>query len=128
MGYLLPVDADPDRLHSTGIPMSEVRDIASLIPAKHIFFAIDACYSGLVSQRSAVATNPTDAVDPNQLVRGRLREILTAGERDQPVVEEAGHGLFTRRLVEGLSGEADFAPRDDWFVAAECAALRAQGG
>jgi hypothetical protein len=46
------------------------------------------------------------------LVRGRLREILTAGERDQPVVEESGHGLFTRRLIEGLSGEADFAPHD----------------
>jgi hypothetical protein len=121
MGYLLPVESDPDRPHTTAIPMSEVRDIANLVSAKHMFFAIDACYSGLASQRSVVATSAADQGDPHVLVRGRLREILTAGERDQPVVEEAGHGLFTRRLIEGLSGEADFAPHDGMITGAELA-------
>jgi hypothetical protein len=121
MGYLLAVESDPDRPHTTAIAMSEVRDVANLVPAKHMFFAIDACYSGLASQRSAVAMSPADQSDPYVLVRGRLREILTAGERDQPVVEESGHGLFTRRLIEGLSGEADFAPHDGMITGVELA-------
>ena len=120
MGYLLPVDADPDRLHATAIPMAEVRDISNLIPAKHIFFAIDACYSGLAAQRSTSLAPPRH-IDPHIFVRGRLREILTAGERDQPVVEEAGHGVFTRRLLEGLAGEADFAPKDGIITGLELA-------
>jgi len=111
VGYLLPVDADPDQLHATAIPMSDIREVSNLLPAKHIFFAIDACYSGLAAQRSA-PTVLQNAIDLQTLVRGRLREILTAGERDQPVIEEAGHGVFTRRLLEGLAGEADYAPRD----------------
>jgi len=121
MGYLLPVDGDPDRLHATALPMAEIRDIASLVPAKHIFFVIDACYSGLAAQRSASAASATGRIDPVALVRKRLREVLTAGERDQPVVEEGGHGVFTRFLLQGLAGEADFAPRDGMITGFELA-------
>jgi hypothetical protein len=119
MGYLLPVDGDPDQLHASALPMAEIRDIARLIPAKHMFFVIDACYSGLAAQRSGVSS--TGKIDPVALVRNRLREVLTAGERDQPVVEEDGHGVFTRFLLQGLAGEADFAPRDGMITGFELA-------
>ncbi len=62
-------------------------------------------------------------MDVDHLTRGRVRQILTAGERDQPVLEEGGHGLFTRRLLEGLEGEADVSPRDGILTADELAAF-----
>ncbi len=124
MGYLLPVDGDKDRIVETGIPMREVQSLSLELPAKHVFFAVDACYSGLMAARSVVVTQrPGVGVDVDHLTRGRLRQILTAGERDQPVGEEAGHGLFTRRLLEGLDGEADVSPRDGVLTAEELAAF-----
>jgi uncharacterized caspase-like protein len=121
MGYLLPVDGDPDQLHATALPMAEIRDIARLVPAKHMFFVIDACYSGLAAQRSASVGSGTGKINPVALVRNRLREVLTAGERDQPVMEEDGRGVFTRFLLQGLAGEADFAPRDGAITGFELA-------
>lgn len=120
MGYLLPVDADPERIHGTALSMSELRDISNLLPAKHVFFAVDACYSGLAAQRS-IAVQPISRVNTDELVRGRLRLILTAGDRDEPVVEQAGHGVFTRYLIAGLAGEADFAPKDGLITGFELA-------
>ncbi|MDP6618815.1 MAG: PEGA domain-containing protein, partial [Nitrospinota bacterium] len=121
MGYLLPVEADPANILGTAMPMSEVKDMASLLKAKHVFFAVDACFSGLLAARSVPRAEKR--VDAAYLTRGRLRQILTAGERDQPVLEEGGHGLFTRRLLEAMEGEADNSPRDGVLTAMEVAAF-----
>ena len=66
------------------------RSLLSLLPAKHVLLMADACYSGLFATRSIPA--PDLRVDPLHLTRGRLRQVLTAGERDQRVEEEGGHG------------------------------------
>ena len=120
MGYLIPVDGTVEALLATGIPMNQVRNMARLIPAKHVFFAIDACFAGLMAARET--PKPYKAETVSRLTRGRLRQILTAGDRDQRAWEEAGHGLFTRRLLEGLDGEADVSPRDGVLTAMELAA------
>ena len=120
MGYLIPVEGTVEDLLETGIPMNQVRNMARLIPAKHVFFAIDACFSGLMAARET--PKPYKAETVARLTRGRLRQILTAGDRDQKAWEEAGHGLFTRRLLEGLDGEADVSPRDGVLTAMELAA------
>ena len=120
MGYLIPVDGTVEALLATGIPMNQVRDMARAIPAKHVFFAIDACFPGLMAARET--PKPYRAETVSRLTRGRLRQVLTAGDRDQRAWEEAGHGLFTRRLLEGLDGEADVSPRDGVLTAMELAA------
>ena len=120
MGYLIPVEGTVEALLATGIPMNQVRDMARAIPAKHGFFAIDVCFSGLMAPRET--PKPYRAETVSRLARGRLRQVLTAGDRDQRAREEAGHGLFTRRLLEGLDGEADASPRDGVLAAMELAA------
>ena len=87
--------------------MRELRDISRLIPAKHIFYAVDACYSGLLLERAVPSLSPTAQGYLEVVTKRRVRQILTAGLKDQPVLEEAGHGVFTRRLLEGLNGKAD---------------------
>jgi hypothetical protein len=51
IGYLVPVDGDPDK-KNTLIRWDELTRNADLIPAKHILFVMDACYSGLALQRA----------------------------------------------------------------------------
>ncbi len=51
IGYLIPVDGDPDKLSSL-IRWDDLTRNADLIPAKHILFIMDACYSGLAFQRA----------------------------------------------------------------------------
>lgn len=100
-GYLLPVDADPDALPLTGIAMDEIRRIGNRVRAKHVLFVMDACFSGFALTRDIVPKSTT-----NEYLADALREpvvqILTAGRKGERAIEEAGHGLFTRRFLDGL--------------------------
>lgn len=51
-GYLLPVDADTSDYPNTAISMEQIRSLSSRIPAKHILYVMDSCYSGLGLNRS----------------------------------------------------------------------------
>lgn len=98
-GYLLPVDADPNAVPLTAILMDDMKRIAKRLRAKHVFFALDACFSGFALTRDAAG--PTDAVLANAL-RSPVVQVLTAGRKNERAIEEGGHGMFTRRLLDGL--------------------------
>jgi len=108
-GYLVPVDGDSRRPYSTAISMDRLRDLAKRIPAKHIFFAVDACYSGFALVRSQGA-DPRDWLSVQRSARLKAKQIVTAGRAGEVAVEEKGHGLFTQLLIQGLSGDADRFP------------------
>lgn len=105
-GYLVPVDGDPRSPEVTAIPMDEIRKMGKRVPAKHIFFAIDSCFSGFAISRDIT---PESVNEPE--IAAALEEpvvqVLTAGRKGQKAVEEEGYGLFTRRLLDGLRGLAD---------------------
>ena len=105
-GFLLPVDGDPDDLPLTAIAMEDIRKIARRIPAKHILFAVDACYSGFSISRDVSAIK-VDTAYLEAVTREPAVQIITAGRKGEQVLEEEGHGLFTRRLLHGLTGTAD---------------------
>ncbi|MBI2372119.1 MAG: SUMF1/EgtB/PvdO family nonheme iron enzyme [Deltaproteobacteria bacterium] len=105
-GYLLPHDADLDDLPVTALSMQQLKQIGQRIPAKHILVAVDACYGGY----SLVRAQAPPVVDRRYLElvgQSRAIQVLTAGRKDQPVIEEQGHGVFTRKLLDGLAGHAD---------------------
>jgi uncharacterized caspase-like protein len=100
-GFLIPVDGDLDNLYAKSIPMNVVADISQRIPAKHILFLMDACYSGLAFARSS----PVSSQIPGYLEKitsARARQIITAGGAGEQVFERDGHGLFTKRFLEAL--------------------------
>jgi hypothetical protein len=45
--------------------------------------------------------------------------VLTAGKEDEQVMELGGHGLFTKSLLDGLSGAADVKPKDGYITGSE---------
>lgn len=105
-GFLIPVDGEPDRPELTAIAMDEVKKMGRRVPAKHIFFAIDSCFSGFALTRAAPSESVSDA-DLLSALEEPVVQVITAGRKGQKAVETEGHGLFTKRLLDGLRGLAD---------------------
>jgi Caspase domain/Bacterial SH3 domain len=105
-GFLIPVDGDLDNLYAKSIPMNVVADISQRIPAKHILFLMDACYSGLAFARSSPPSSQTPGY-LEKITGARARQIITAGGAGEQVIEQEGHGLFTRHLIEALDRRGD---------------------
>jgi len=105
IGYLVPVDGKPDD-KSTLIRWDEFTRNADLIPAKHILFVMDACYSGLAIQRGAGIGEQRFVSD---MLQRRSRQVVTAGKADEVVADSGPTGtnsIFTGYLLEGLRGKA----------------------
>jgi uncharacterized caspase-like protein len=111
--YLVPVDADPDDLYATGLPMDEFETIFSRIEADRVVVFLDACDSGAAGGRT-FASRRTRSLELDDAFLQRLAQsrgcvIVTASGAAEASVEvpELGHGLFTYYLVGGLRGAAD---------------------
>lgn len=106
VGFLVPYDGCTDNL-ATLIRWEEFTLNAELIPAKHVFFVMDACYGGLVFNRAVSAGSVRFLKD--MLIRP-VRQALTAGKQDEPVADGGGplpdHSIFTGHLLNGLDGAA----------------------
>ena len=108
-GYIVPVDGDNASLFSSCISMSDVRKFSERIAAKHIFFAIDACYSGLALMRAG-EPDTRDRQYLQKVARLPARQLVTAGSAGEQVIEHGGHGAFTKNLLLALDGNADKYP------------------
>lgn len=110
--YLVPYDADPHDLYTTGLPMREVETIFHRLASERVIFITDSCYSGATAGRTFVTASRRAVVSDAFLARlskGKGRVVLTAS-RASEVSEELdrlGHGVFTYYLLEGLRGKAD---------------------
>jgi len=108
IGFIVPVDADRENYVSTAISMTQLRDASDLIAAKHIYFVMDSCYSGLALSRGT-GSFARDRTYLEEITRRTARQILTAGGADQQVADDGpgGHSVFTWTLLQGLDGKAD---------------------
>lgn len=123
-GYLIPVDADAKNFQSQAISMTSFQDISDAIPAKHVFFVMDACYSGLALTRGGAAAPTGDRSQfLQEITRRPAREVMTAGGADEQVADNGpnGHSIFTWTLLQGLEGKADL-DGDGAITATELAA------
>ena len=106
VGFLVPYDGRIDNL-ATLIRWEDFTLNAELIPAKHVFFVMDACYGGLVFNRAVSAGSVRFLKD--MLIRP-VRQALTAGKQDEPVADGGGplpdHSIFTGHLLNGLDSAA----------------------
>ena len=129
-GYIVPVDAAAQSFQSQAISMTNLQDASDAIPAKHVFFVMDACYSGLALTRGGSAGG--GGADRRQylmeITRRQSREVLTAGGGDEQVADNGpgGHSIFTWTLLQGLGGKADL-DGDGAITATELAAYVAPG-
>jgi len=112
LGFLMPHDGDQKRPNAN-LSMITIREYyLRMIPAKHVFLIVDACYSGLALRDVASVEHPK-SIDHDvlsELTRKdrKIRQVLAAGTKEQRVLDGGlfGHSIFTGRLIEALR-EAD---------------------
>jgi peptidoglycan/xylan/chitin deacetylase (PgdA/CDA1 family)/uncharacterized caspase-like protein len=107
LGYIIPVDGDLSNYEGQAISMTNFQDVAEAIPAKHLFFVMDSCYSGLALTRGAGGLPIGNYL--MEISRRTARQIFTAGGADQQVADNGpnGHSVFTWTLLQALDGRAD---------------------
>ena len=107
LGYIIPVDADLSHYEGSAISMSNFQDIAESIPAKHLLFVMDSCYSGLALTRGGPPAGIQNYLQ--EISKRTARQMFTAGGADQQVADGGpnGHSVFTWTLLQALDGRAD---------------------
>lgn len=113
-GYIVPVDARMGD-YASAISMAELRDLSRRIPAKHLFYVMDSCYSGLGLTRGGGDAGGAYA---QKLTSLRAVQMLAAGMEGELAIEQDGQGLFTRHFLDAIGGAADF-DRDGAVTASE---------
>ncbi|MCF7752507.1 polysaccharide deacetylase family protein [Bacillus subtilis subsp. subtilis] len=105
LGYIIPVDSDPNEFATDAIAMTDIQNIAESMQAKHVMFVMDACYSGLGLTRGG----PSSSAFLRENARRSARQMLTAGGADQQVADAGpnGHSVFTWVLLQALAGKGD---------------------
>ena len=106
-GFLMPVNGNPQSILETGISMKRLLGLLKQIPAKHILFAADSCYSGYAVSRGVQVSPNIDQSLMTVYTQSPVIQVLTAGQKNQQVTEAQGHGIFTKYLLEGLQGRGD---------------------
>jgi hypothetical protein len=107
--YLVPSDGDPQYLAETGYPLERLYEKLGKLKAKHVLVALDSCFSG-AGGRSVLAKGTRPLVGKVDMSAGSNPKlaVITASGGDQisGSNEEAGYGLFTFNLLNGLNGAA----------------------
>lgn len=107
-GYLVPIDGDMENYRGTGISMSYIHEMVKRYRAKHILLVFDSCYSGLGLKRSGGGQGRAKDGFVATMAKRRTTQIITAGGKDEQAAEGKGHGLFTRTLLDAMSGQTGF--------------------
>lgn len=100
VGLLVPHGAGQGEYHRL-IEMDYLIDLSKYLPAKHILFVLDACFSGLAVTRSA----PSAGRLLEDLMTRRAVQAIAAGQQDQLVSDLWGpgqHSIFTGLFLERL--------------------------
>ena len=107
-GYLLPTDADPDRIALGGYEIDLLLKNLEALPARSVLVALDACFSGLVEGGSLTGGRGMIEISPKPVQRARMAVLTAASGRQVAYTDpDSGHGVFTDQLLAGLGGAAD---------------------
>jgi len=109
--YFLPHNTDVQRLLRTGVPFTDIKTTVQSLAGKTLFF-IDTCHSGNVlgdTRRRDLASDLNGVV--NELASAENGAVVFAastGNQSSLENKNWNNGAFTKALVEGILGRADY--------------------
>ena len=107
--YYLPQNADLNKLKRTGVPFDEIRNTVAALAGKALFF-VDTCHSGnVMGSRRGVADINAVVNELSSAENGAVVFASSTGRQYSLEKEEWGNGAFTKALVEGINGKADYS-------------------
>ncbi len=113
LGYMyVSHNFDPEAMRRTGVNMKDFQKTLDSLAGKALFF-IDTCHSGnVIGGRTRSVTPPADVSGViNELISAESGVVVfSASTGRQEALENAawGNGAFTKALIEGISGKADY--------------------
>ena len=107
--YFMPHDAQHERLASTGVPQAAIVSTLAQIRGRTLMF-IDTCFAGNALGALHKASKKTERLinDLSASENGVIVFASSTGHEESLEKESWGNGAFTKALLEGLSGRADF--------------------
>jgi hypothetical protein len=108
--YFLPQDTEVKRLKRTGLIFTEIRNTLVALPGKALFF-VDTCHSGNILGTALRAISGDTTAIVNELTSAENGVIVftaTTGRQYAQESDACGNGAFTKAILEGLAGQADF--------------------
>ena len=116
-GWICPHGCRLNKLNSTCIKMSVLKDFAESIDCMHQLYLLDCCHAGslLVSTRGGPSnSSKTKRSEYEQaMLASPAIHGLTAVTKNQQALEVNGHGMFTRSFIEGLNGGVGVFAREE---------------
>jgi len=103
IGYIIPVDCPKSDYYANAISMTKLKEISESIKAKHVLYIMDSCYSGV-----GLVTRGDDEDFLIDMTKDPCVYMITAGKAGELAIETEGHGIFTRYVLRGMDGEADY--------------------
>lgn len=106
--YYLPANADVEKLKRTGVPFSDIKNTLASLAGKSLFF-VDTCHSGNVMGGRRAVTDITGTLNDLASAENGVVVFSSSTGRQYSLEDTAwGNGAFTKAVVEGLGGKADF--------------------
>jgi WD40 repeat protein len=107
--YFLPYNTDLEKLLRTGVPFTDIKNTVQSLAGKTLFF-IDTCHSGnVLGGRRGLADDLNGII--NELSSAESGAVVFAASTgNQYSLEDVkwNNGAFTKALVEGITGRADY--------------------
>ena len=111
--FFMPKEADIKRLNDTGVSFRAIRQTLAELPGRNLLF-VDTCHAGNVIGSVAAGLSMNNSSAINELASPENNIIVFASSSgDQAAIEKDdwGNGAFTKALLEGMQGRADFMRR-----------------
>jgi len=106
--YFLPVDADTQRLRRTALPYSDIKNTISSLNGKTLLF-VDSCHAGnIMGMRRGVADINALVNELSSAENGAVVFASSTGRQFALEDPSWGNGAFTKALLEGFQGGADY--------------------
>ncbi|MBI5887638.1 MAG: caspase family protein [Deltaproteobacteria bacterium] len=106
--YYLPVGVQTDKLKRTAVAFSDIKNTVASLAGKTVLF-VDTCHSGnIMGTRRGIADINAVVNELSSAENGAV--VFASSTGNQYSLENAawGNGAFTKALVEGLNGKADY--------------------
>ena len=106
--YFLPVNADVEKLKRTAVPYSDIKNTVASLAGKVVMF-VDTCHSGNAYGGKRAITDITGVINElSSAENGVIVFASSTGKQYSLEDPQWGNGAFTKALLEGLEGGADF--------------------
>jgi hypothetical protein len=109
--YFVPSTFDKKSIKRTGVPYADIKNTVANLAGKTLVF-VDTCHSGnVMGTRKALGDVTSIANELSSAENGAVVFASSTGKQFSLERPEWGNGAFTKALIEGLNGKADYTKK-----------------